>query len=95
MNVLEILRDKGHRVEERDIYINEIVEAYNKGELNEAFGVGTAAVVSHISEIAHEDLKMSLPSMDNRPVAKMIYEQIEGLRSGEVVDTKGWMVPVL
>lgn len=94
LNVLDILKDKGYRVEERDIFIDEIIESYNKGELHESFGVGTAAVVSNIVEISHKDEKMILPPIDKRPVASMLYQQIEGLRSGAVEDTKGWMVPV-
>lgn len=42
-------------------YINEIIDASKNGTLKEAFGAGTAAVVSHIAEITHGDMHMILP----------------------------------
>jgi branched-chain amino acid aminotransferase len=91
---LDILQEKNIKVEERDIYIDEIVEAYQKGILKEAFGSGTAAVVSHISEITHNDVKIVLPNAQNNRISDMLFGEINGLRSGRIADTRGWLVPV-
>lgn len=91
---LDILKEKNIKVEVRDIYIDEVVEAYTKGELKEAFGSGTAAVVSHISEITHGDTTMTLPDTQGQGIAKMLYEEINGLRSGRITDDRNWLVPV-
>lgn len=91
---LTILKDKGHKVEVRPLPIDDIVEAYKNGELREAFGTGTAAVVAHVSKIAYKDLVMELPPMEKRQVGEMIKKEINGLRAGTIEDTRGWVVPV-
>jgi branched-chain amino acid aminotransferase len=91
---LDILQEKNIEVEERDIYIDEIVEAYQKGILKEAFGSGTAAVVSHISEITHNGEKMVLPADQDNRISDMLFDEINGLRSGRIADKRNWLVPV-
>lgn len=88
---LTILKAKGIKVESRDIYIDEVVEAYKNGQLKEAFGAGTAAVVSHIASITHNDTKMLLPPLEERTVGNMLKTEIDGLRAGTVADEYGWM----
>jgi branched-chain amino acid aminotransferase len=88
---IDILEERSIQVEVRDIYMDEILEAYKKGNLKEAFGSGTAAVVSHISEITHGNTKMILP--EERMIGKMLYDEINGLRSGRMEDKRNWLVP--
>jgi branched-chain amino acid aminotransferase len=90
---IDILKEKKIPVEVRDIYIDEIVEAYNQGKLQEAFGSGTAAVVSHIAEITHGDLHMVLPAA-GESISSMLYKEINGLRAGTIDDHRHWLVPV-
>ena len=87
---LTILKEKGIKAEARDIYIDEVVEAYLDGQLKEAFGAGTAAVVSHIASITHNDTKMSLPPLSERKIGNMLKAEIDGLRAGTVKDIYGW-----
>lgn len=91
---LDILKEKGITTEVRDIYIDEILAAYEKGALTEAFGAGTAAVVSQISEITHGGFKMTLPDRGEEGIGAMLYNEINGLRSGDIEDKLKWMVPV-
>ncbi len=93
-SVLTILRDKGYKVEERPITIDEVVEAYDAGKLEEVFGTGTAAVVAHVAKIAYRDKVMELPPMENRKVGVLAKAEIDGLRAGKIKDTRGWIVPV-
>ncbi|NUO03280.1 MAG: branched-chain amino acid aminotransferase [Saprospiraceae bacterium] len=94
-SILHILKDKGIPVEERPIAIDEVIAAYHAGTLREAFGAGTAAVVSHVIEIGTEDLLLQLPPVDQRPIGELIKSEINGLRSGRIPDTRGWLVPVV
>ncbi len=91
---LDILKEKNIKVEVRDIYIDEILEAHQKGNLKEAFGSGTAAVVSEIAEITHGDVCMVLPNANGYKISKMLYDEITGLRSGLIEDKRNWLVPV-
>jgi branched-chain amino acid aminotransferase len=91
---LQILEEKGISHEERVITIDEVVEAYKAGKLEEAFGAGTAAVVSHVAEIAYGDFRMKLPPVEDRKIGLMLKDYLDGLRSGRIEDKHGWIVPV-
>ncbi len=90
---MDILKEKNIKVEVRDIYIDEILEAHKNNTLKEAFGAGTAAVVSHIAEITHGDVHMVLPT-DTEKISTMLYNEITGLRAGTIEDKSNWLVPV-
>jgi branched-chain amino acid aminotransferase len=93
-SLLQLFQEKGLVVEERPITIDEIVEAFHAGKLEDAFGAGTAAVISYISEIAYGDLVITLPPVESRSVSRMAKDEIEGMRSGRIADRHGWIVPV-
>jgi len=91
---IDILEEKKIHLEVRDIYMDEIVAAYNKGTLVEAFGAGTAAVVSQIAEIRHGDTTISLPNADKAVISTMLHAEINGLRAGTIEDRRNWLVSV-
>lgn len=91
---LDILNEKGAKVEVRDIKIEEVVEAHRNGTLKEAFGSGTAAVVSHISEINHDGITMILPDMEQAKISTMLRREITDLRDGVIEDKRKWLVPI-
>ena len=55
---LKVVWGVGYKVEERKLTLDEIIDAYNNGKLNEAFGTGTAAVVSPMGLLDTGDMKM-------------------------------------
>jgi branched-chain amino acid aminotransferase len=93
-SILHLLKDKGYTVEERPISIDELIAAHEAGQLDEAFGSGTAAVVAHVSKIGIGDKVLELPPMEDRKVGVMIKSEIDNLRAGLVEDKYGWIVPV-
>jgi branched-chain amino acid aminotransferase len=92
-SAIKLLKKEGYDVEVRPITIDEVIEAHKKGQLEEAFGSGTAAVVAHVSKIAYKDIVMELPPVENRKVGQFIKDTINGLRAGTIEDTFGWVVP--
>lgn len=52
------MKDWGYKVSERKLSIDEVAEAYDNGQLKEAFGTGTAAVISPIGELKWGDKVM-------------------------------------
>ena len=93
-SIIQILKDKGYEVEERPVSIKEIVEAHKNGQLQEAFGSGTAAVVAHVSKINYNDFVMELPALEDRKVGELVKTEINQLRAGLIEDKYGWTVPV-
>jgi branched-chain amino acid aminotransferase len=90
---ITILKEWGYIVEDRLLSIAEIADAYGRGALQECFGAGTAAVVSHVSEITWRDRKMELSEVDelSRPVGTRLKKYINRLRMGLEPDVHGWL----
>ena len=91
---LEVLRHKGYKVTERQLDIEEVVEAYKNGQLKEAFGTGTAAVISPIGELKYKDLVMRIHDEKIGPISQMLYDTMTGIQWGKIEDPFGWVVPV-
>lgn len=90
-SVLELLRSQGANVTERRITITEVMERHERGELLEAFGTGTAAVISPIGELCYRDKSMVIHGRETGPVAKKLNTVITGIQRGTHPDTFGWM----
>ncbi|RYE24863.1 MAG: branched-chain amino acid aminotransferase [Sphingobacteriales bacterium] len=93
-SVITVLREKGFTVEEREISIDELVEAYKNGEFKEAFGTGTAASISFISELTYHDLHMKLPEVSEWKVANWVKDELNNIRYGRKADNHGWLLKV-
>ncbi|MCR4780024.1 MAG: branched-chain amino acid aminotransferase [Ruminiclostridium sp.] len=90
MSIVELLKAKGYKVSERLLSIDEIVEAFKKGELREAFGTGTAAVISPIGELKYGDLVMPINDGKIGPISQMLYDTLTGIQWGRIPDEFGW-----
>lgn len=94
-SLLTILRGKGRKVEERPISIDELIEAHKAGTLIDAFGAGTAAVVSQIQSISYKEngeyVKMELPDAKSRDVSINLKKEINDIRARLLPDTYKWM----
>ena len=90
-STIRLLNHFGYTVEERSISIEEIKSAYKSGLLEEAFGTGTAAVISPIGELAIGDDKMELSDGRIGDLAQKIYDTITGIQYGDKEDIFGWV----
>ena len=93
-SIMQLAADKGMTVEERPIDIAELFEAYEKGTLTEAFGTGTAAVISPVGEMCYKDRSMKLSGGKIGPVAQEMYDTLVGIQTGKLPDPYGWITPV-
>ena len=91
---IELLRDLGYEVEERRLSIDEVEAAYKNGTLNEAFGTGTAAVVSPMGLLDNGKEKMVINNQNIGPVAQKLYDTLTGIQWVKVEDKYGWTVKV-
>ncbi len=87
---IELLRHKGYKVSERRISVEELYEAYDKGELKEAFGTGTAAVISPIGSLDDENKKALINNGEIGPISQMLYDTLTGIQWGNLPDEFGW-----
>ncbi len=93
-SVLKILAAKGIPAEERLVSAEELVEAAKNGTFEEAFGCGTAAVISPINELRIGGQDILIGDGGIGPVSQMLYDTITGIQSGAVEDGFGWTVQV-
>ena len=87
---LQILRDKGFEVEERKLSVDELISAAQDGSLEEAFGSGTAAVISPIGELSYGGENYVVSGGKIGPVAQDLYDTLTGIQWGRVADPYGW-----
>lgn len=92
-SVITLLQELGLKVEERQLSIDEIIAAYEAGELKEVFGTGTAATISPIKELGYKDFSMKF-DVDSWKTAPAIKKWLTDIREGRAEDKLGWMQPV-
>ncbi len=93
-SIMQLAADKGMTVEERPIPITELFEAYEKGTLTEAFGTGTAAVISPVGEMCYKEKSLKLSEGKIGPVAQEMYNILTGIQWSTLPDPYGWITPV-
>jgi branched-chain amino acid aminotransferase len=92
-SAIEVLRQEGYTVEEGPIHIDDVVRAYEAGELKEVFGTGTAATISMIKELKYGDFNMTFDT-DTWTVAPAVKRVLTDIREGRRKDARGWMFKV-
>ncbi|MCQ2546754.1 MAG: branched chain amino acid aminotransferase, partial [Clostridia bacterium] len=74
--------------------IDEICEAYDRGEFKEMFASGTAAIISPVGELRYKEKIMKVNNGEIGPIAQLLYDAIYGTQIGENEDEFGWVVHV-
>ncbi len=92
MSCLEVLRKEGYKVSERLISIDELEEAMKNGKLEEAWGCGTAAVISPIGELCYKGVKYAVNNGEIGETTQALYDTLTGIQWGKIDDTFGWIV---
>lgn len=90
-SVIELLRSWGMKVSERKLSMKEVMQALQSGQLKEAFGTGTAAVISPIGELFYQEKKWQLNDKKIGPLAQRLYNEITAIQAGEAPDKWGWL----
>ena len=91
---LQLLRDWGYPVEERLVTAQELFDAADAGKLDEAWGTGTAAVVSPIGEMGWNERKAEVNGGVIGPVTQKLYDTLTGIQWGTQPDPYGWTMPI-
>lgn len=87
---IEVLKDEGYTVNERLLSIEELGDALKNGKLEEAWGCGTAAVVSPIGELCYKDVKYTINNGEIGGVTRHLYDTLTGIQWGKTEDKYGW-----
>lgn len=91
-SIIQLLKHWNIEVIERPITIEELYKASQNGELEEAFGTGTAAVISPIGELNWQDDVLIINDGKTGELSKKLYDTLTGIQMGKLEDPLGWMV---
>ncbi|MHB8709757.1 MAG: branched-chain amino acid aminotransferase [Desulfuromonadales bacterium] len=90
-SVLALVRDMGLAVEERALSVDEIFDGIAAGRLTEAFGTGTAAVVSPVGQFTFRGRTATLGDGQMGQLTLKLYETLTGIQYGRLPDPHGWV----
>ncbi|MBR2384528.1 MAG: branched-chain amino acid aminotransferase [Clostridia bacterium] len=91
---LELLKDKGYKVSERLLSVDELIDAVESGKLLEAWGTGTAAVVSPIGQLTYKDKDHIVSNNKIGSLTQELYDELTGIQWGTREDKYNWCVKV-
>ena len=91
-SILKLCKEMGYKVEERRISIDEVFEAARAGKLEEAFGTGTAAVVSPVNALCRDQEEIKIGDGNIGPITQKLYDTLTGIQFGKLEDTHNWVM---
>ena len=93
-SIIHILKDWGYPVYEQRLSIDDLMKAGHDGTLEEAFGTGTAAVISPVGELAYRGDTVTVNEFQIGEVSQRLYDYLTGIQWGREEDCYGWTVEV-
>lgn len=91
---IELLKSKGYTVEERLVSADELFTAAQNGKLEEAWGTGTAAVISPIGKLYFKEKEYVINNGKIGSLTQKLYDELTAIQWGKTEDKFGWSVKV-
>jgi branched-chain amino acid aminotransferase len=89
-SVLKLAPSLGYEIFEEQLDVNEILRDIKSGKITEAFGCGTAAVISPVGKLAFKEQEYVINDNQSGAVAKHLYDELTGIQYGSKEDQFGW-----
>ena len=89
-SILQVARDWGYEVVEKRIAVTELIEGLRSGEINEAFGAGTAATIAPIRTICLDGEDFNLSEYSTWEFAPKVALYLDRVKRGRENDTHNW-----
>ncbi|MBZ5751615.1 MULTISPECIES: branched-chain amino acid aminotransferase [Metabacillus] len=93
-SIIHLLKHWGVPVSERRLSMEDLYKAYKEGQLEEAFGTGTAAVISPIGELFYNEERMVINNGETGDISMKLYDTLTGIQTGALEDIFNWVVNV-
>ena len=91
---IDLMKSEGQDVEETFITVDEVIDALKAGKLEEAWGCGTAAVVSPIGLLSYQGVDYVINDGKIGELTQHLYDELTGIQWGEKEDKFGWTLKV-
>jgi len=93
-SIIHILRDWGYTVNEGKLSVDDLMKAGHDGTLEEAFGTGTAAVISPIGEFLNKDDSVRINDFKTGELTQKLYDYLTGIQWGREEDKYNWTTTI-
>jgi branched-chain amino acid aminotransferase len=93
-SVIKILKEWGINIVERTISIDEIITAYDTGNLVGVFGTGTAAIVSSVGWLTYKDKNMVINNGQPGELDIKLFNELTSIHRGKKDDIYNWIFKV-
>ncbi|MBI5557218.1 MAG: branched-chain amino acid aminotransferase [Deltaproteobacteria bacterium] len=90
-SVIQLLKDWGRKVVERQISIDEVFEASSEGRLHEVVGTGTAAVISPVGSLFYKGNTCSVNHGQTGELAMRLFNELQDIQRGLLAESHGWV----
>jgi len=90
-SVLTLAAKLGCTVEEKLIDVQELIADIKSGKVTEAFGSGTAAVITPVGSLCYKDEKVQLGNGGVGSLSQKLYDTLTGIQTGALPDDYGWV----
>ncbi|MGA7827217.1 MAG: branched-chain amino acid aminotransferase [Geobacteraceae bacterium] len=90
-SIMKLADTIGYRIEERQIAIDELVTDIRAGKVKEAFGSGTAAVVTPVGVLGYKNESFTIGNGGVGDLTQKLYDTLTGIQYGKIPDTFGWV----
>ena len=91
---IAILKEWGYNIKEEHLAIDDLMEYAANGRLQEAFGTGTAAVISPVGELNYKGNIQVINDFKIGSLTQRLYDELTGIQWGKIKDTRGWCTVV-
>ncbi len=89
-SVIHILKDMGYKVSEEHLAVEDLMKAAKDGRLKEAWGTGTAAVISPIGELFYKGEEEVINNFETGDLTHEIYKRLTDIQWARSEDKFGW-----
>jgi branched-chain amino acid aminotransferase len=90
-SIIQLARDRGMTVEERDVTIDEWRDGVASGAITEVFACGTAAVVTPISQLKGVGLEIGSADASAGEITLALRQELTDIQYGRLPDRHGWL----
>ena len=90
-SVIHLCKEWGLKVSERPLSIDEVIQGTRDGTLKEAFGSGTAAIISPVGRISYRGEEHVVGGDSVGELSQRLYDTILGMQYGEIPAPDGWV----
>jgi branched-chain amino acid aminotransferase len=90
-SIIQLAKDRGHKVEERKISIDEWRQGMASGDYVEAFACGTAAVVAPIAALKGRGFIAGDESAPAGQLTMSLRQELTDIQYGRQPDRHGWL----